>query len=443
MDNKELKALRGRLGYNLSAFSKKVGIERTTLTKMEKGMKVLTETKVKQIKKAIGFEGEKKSAEIQVKVDYLKLTFFDIDVEKVIKEVLGINFDYFSNEENKRYNYDTVHRCGSILLRSQSEKMRQERNSGKEFVEQGVLLDLTSQGIAEFEELLEVRGQTLFFWLRKVLNPEYYLKNGLYSRIHSTRFDIAIDEMWNEKGKNFDLDSIDRKRKEGLFYSTLQVYKKIDSRKNEKDEGITLSFGNRGGEGVYIRMYEKRYELSKRLRMDVEDVLEQYGIWNRYELELGKRVNAEIFDKWLSGERLEELAVDLLLSKIEVYDQLGVTGEKVGCKAWYDLFGSWKKIKISNSNEEVSLERTMRWLEKAVMPSILYVVEIFGKQTVLQWISDRLEEAELTARKKAKLKYEQMLVKEAKRPEFKYLLERQKDIEFEEVLYGEEYEVVL
>jgi len=440
MTGQEIKGLRKRLGYNQSAFSKKIGLERNKLMRVEKDIQSLTDLEIREIKRNLLFESEKRT-DLQVKVDYLKLTFFDGRVEEIMEKVIGINQSHFTYEESGKYNYDTLHKCGSILIRSQSEKMRE--NPKKEFVDQGILLDLTSEAISQFEEMLEVEGMSILEWLRKILDPKYYVGSALYSRVHSTRIDLAIDEMWNEENGNFDLKKIDQKYKEELLYTTLQVYQKIDSSKRDKQQGMTLTFGRRGGDGIFIRMYEKRHEMAKRFKMEVEDVLEQYGIYNRYELELGKKVNSHVFERWLSGEKLEKIAIDLLLSKIEVYDKFGVTGEKVGCKEWYDLFGNWKKVRVVNTNEEVSLDRTMRWLEVSVMPTIKFVCKIFGKESVLQWISDCIEKVDLTPRKNSKMLYEKMLAEKRKNPSFNYLMDRQADIEFEELLYNEEYEVML
>ncbi|MDZ5760556.1 Cro/Cl family transcriptional regulator, partial [Carnobacterium maltaromaticum] len=61
-------------------------------------------------------------------------------------------------------------------------------------MKQGLLLELSGQGLMELEEHLKEYGLTLDDWLLRVTNEEYYLKEGLYSRIQSSRLDTAIDE---------------------------------------------------------------------------------------------------------------------------------------------------------------------------------------------------------------------------------------------------------
>jgi phage replication initiation protein len=174
----------------------------------------------------------------------------------------------------------------------------------------------------------------------EVLDPAFYLTQGLYSRVHSTRIDIAIDEMYNESGRNFDLKKLQEKKVQGLIYSSLTSYKEMKTMKGEQEHGATLTFGTRGNDRVFIRLYEKRFELVNKLKLSVEDVLEEYRIYNRYELELGKEVNPHVFERYLNGECLVDIAIDILLSKLEVYEDIETdTGiQRQAFNEWYDIF---------------------------------------------------------------------------------------------------------
>ena len=156
MTTKELKKLRKRLGYSVSAFAKKVGIERMKYTRLENGTADLTEAYISQIKQALGFESSEERANLEVSIDYLRLTFFNCDVGVMMTNILGIEPAYFTTEARKKHNYELWHSCGSIILMS--------RHDGK----QGVLLDLTSEGIRQFEAHLEQNGLTLLTWLNQV-----------------------------------------------------------------------------------------------------------------------------------------------------------------------------------------------------------------------------------------------------------------------------------
>ena len=448
MDGKELKGLRKRLGYSLREFAEKIGLSKDMLNRYEKGVKKIPEEEMVRIKKRMRMIVDNEKLDLQVKVDYLKLTFFDVSAKRLVEQVLGIDEKYFKREKSKQNNYDTRYTCGSIVVMT-------EEDGNKEEKRQGTLLELTSVGITEFEEVLEERGETLERWLREIFEPEHYIQNGIYSKVHSTRIDLAIDEMWNEGGTNFDIELIDKKYKQGLVNTTLKKYTRIEGQKNGKSTGTTINFGGRGQDGLCIRMYEKRLEQAVKNNIDEREELERSGIYNRFELECGKRVNAGIFKRWLNGEDLLEIAIGLLLTNIEVYDE-NEKGELTGCEEWYGLFGDWKTIKTTQTNSQTNLEKTMSWIEKGVGQSLRYIAESIGKQATLEWLSNCIDEAKLSPRREKQLLKEKVMVEEARKRRIREMTNgesgtgelspvigefvlRQEEIEFEEIMYDEPY----
>lgn len=398
------------MGYTGRSFAKKLGIPQSTYTKYEKGQRVITKEREQEIKQILGFEINKERANLKVSIDYLKLTFFDTTVETIMEHVLGIEPKYFTTEERRKHNYEFWHSCGSIILMS--------RRDGT----QGVLLDLTSEGLKQFEEHLGNHGMCLANWLKRVLEPVFYESNNLYSRIHSTRLDLAIDEMYDEVQGNFDLTKLQEKKHRDLITTPLRSYQEIKKIKGQESHGTTIMFGTRGNDRIFMRFYEKRYELANKLKMSVEDVLEEYKIWNRYELELGREVNPHVFTRYLSGESLEDIAIDLLLTKIEVYEEIETKNglKRLPCQEWYNIFAYWKKIDISASADEISLEKSMRWIEKQVVPILKMMKIIFGEKWVFDWLRVCMEKAELTPQKEKQLDFERMLVEKRKNGTFLY-----------------------
>jgi phage replication initiation protein len=409
MTGKELKALRKRLRYNGISFAKKLGVARSTLSYWENEIRPIPEEQEVMIRKTLGFERGQR-ADLFVHIDYLRLTFFDGDVETIMTSVLGIASRHFATESRAKHNYDYWHSCGSIVLMSKNDNT------------QGILLDLTSEGIQQFEQHLMKYGITLQEWLKQVLNPEYYLKSGYYSRIHSTRLDIAIDEMYDEVRGNFDLKKLQEKKHQNLIHSSLTTYKEIRTLKATEEFGITMMFGARGNDRIFIRLYEKRHELANKLNIHVEDVLAEYGVYNRYELELGKDVNLEIFNRYLNGESLEDIAIEILLTKIEVYEEVETdTGlELRAFTQWYDIFGHWKKIKISSPTDEISIERSMRWIETQAAPTMEMVRRLFGETWAFDWLRLCMDKVELSPNKEKQLKYEEMLADNKENMTFLY-----------------------
>lgn len=402
MTKNEFKALRKRLGHNIASFSRVTGIQRDMISRIEKGKKELTPEIVAQVRKTLGFESEKQKAELQVSIDYLKLTFFNAKVEEIIENVLGIESRHFTTEGCKRYKYSMKHSCGSIILMSSTD------------MAQGVLLDLTSQGVRQFEECLEIEGITLVQWLKRVLDPTFYLTKEYYNRIHSTRIDLAIDEMYDGVNGNFDLKVLQKKQREGLIKTDLQLYKEIGGRKRNEEQGTTLSWGARSSDSCYIRMYEKRFELAKELNVDVESILENQRIWNRYELEIGKGRTSYVLEHYLKGEPLIEIAVDMLLSEIEVYDELHENGVKVACKEFYDIFGHWKQVTVVNQTEQKRLAKSAHWILTQVVPTLKMLSEVFGKEQVLGWLSYCIDMTPLQPEQRKQVAFERMMLSQGK-----------------------------
>ncbi|MFD3034462.1 replication initiation factor domain-containing protein, partial [Streptococcus agalactiae] len=84
-------------------------------------------------------------------------------------------------------------------------------------------------------------------------------------------------------------------------------------------QGISLYFGSRQSE-MYFNFYEKRYEIAKQEGITVEEALEIFELWNRYEIRLSQsKANAAV-DEFISGVPIGEISRGLIVSKIDVYD---------------------------------------------------------------------------------------------------------------------------
>ena len=401
MTGKELKNLRERLQYTRKAFAKKIGIDNSDLGKYEKEKLTLTEKMERKILICLGFKSERRrTADLEVHIDYLKLTFFHTNVKEVIKKILCMDENHFYTEESKLNNYKYKHTCGEIVLRSGD-------------AEQGVLMDLTSGGVCDLTRTLTSNGLTLQSWLKRVFSYDFVDDDGraLYNRVHSTRVDLAIDEMYDKQNGNFDLRELKEKVKKGDWYSTLKKYTAIDQLKESDNNGLTLYFGSRGNDRIFIRMYEKRYELMNKHKYCMEDILRDYKVYNRYELELGKEINEDIFRYWLfEGEALEQLAINLLLSKIEFYEE-GTAGlfDRQAYTKWYEMFGEWERISLKVVSEQINLERSMRWIELQVSRTLKVIANIKGTDWLIAWILYLIDKTELDVRQEKRLRLEKAI----------------------------------
>ncbi|MDZ5760820.1 Cro/Cl family transcriptional regulator, partial [Carnobacterium maltaromaticum] len=89
---------------------------------------------------------------------------------------------------------------------------------------------------------LKEYGLTLDDWLLRVTNEEYYLKEGLYSRIQSSRLDTAIDELYSEEKGNYDLHELKSKMEhpeKELISTQLAADKNIEANFHGEPQGLT------------------------------------------------------------------------------------------------------------------------------------------------------------------------------------------------------------
>ncbi|WDA68718.1 replication initiation factor domain-containing protein [Lactococcus lactis] len=405
MTAKDLKKLRKNLGYTLRDFASKVGINFETISRYEKGKRSISIRSENQIKQALGLVLEKKhDYELHVHLDFLRLTFFDTTPEIIMKHVLGIEKEYFFYEVNQRHGFDGIYSCGRIQLYV-SEK-----------VEQGLMLELTGQGLLEMETVLQEADKdfTLNDWLVMITDSDYYLKNGYFSRFNCSRLDIAIDEMYKAAG-NYDLHDLKwRKDSDGekLIDTKLRSSQDIESFWHDKPLGLTLYFGSPQG-NFLLRMYEKAMERAKKENRELEDVLNDYGVVNRYEMQIRAEYAEAAFNELATGKSLDQFAINLLLSKIAVYEAIETESGKIAYQfhqPFYDVFGKYQAVKINGKTNETDVEKSMKWIISQVSRTLALLKEVYGKQWLFEWLDHLISEVEFTDKQQKVILFEKARV---------------------------------
>ena len=90
----------------------------------------------------------------------------------------------------------------------------------------------------------------------------------------------------------------------------------------EANHGPSLYFGSRQSQ-LYFNFYEKRYEIARMENISLEESLEIFGIWNRYELRFSDQKAQGVVEEYINGVDLGEIARGIVNKEIQVYD--GVT----------------------------------------------------------------------------------------------------------------------
>lgn len=371
MDAIYLKDLRKKMRLNQSNFAKSVGVSRQVISQYELGKKPFSLATYRKFKELLGFR-ECESSRLRYMIDYLRITFKSIrDLEKFTREYLLIPFREFGSYETKLMMYTHLWKRGDIWIFDYHDKF--ETNNYQ------ITIQLSGSGCRQMEVMLEHYGLT---WRDLLAN----MRSAFGDSMKVTRLDIAIDELYlgvGRENEQFQLeDLISKYYKKELYFDKLRKWNYIGggslgssgNNYEEERQGISIYFGSRQSE-MYFNFYEKRYELAKQERITVNEALEIFNIWNRYEIRLAQKKANSVVNEYINGVDLAEIGRGLINSRIEVYAGTNDYGAYLVDSRWQCLFGGTEPLKLSTSPEPYDIRRTIAWLRYQVSNSLVLVKE--------------------------------------------------------------------
>lgn len=265
-------------------------------------------------------------------------------------------------------------------------------------------LQLSGQGCRELELLLEDKGITWQIFLQNILYS--------YEDVRVKRLDIALDELY--KGYGHEDEQIQISKLIDKLYSkeiVLDTIKKwnitgggsfTDNEDMEANHGLSIYFGSRQSQ-LYFNFYEKRYEIARMENISLDESLEIFGIWNRYELRFSDQKAQGIVEEYINGVDLGEIARGIINKEIQVYDGVTRFGAYKPDEKWQRLFGGVEPLKLSTNPQPYSIERTIRWLTYQVANSLALVTEA-DKILQTEYMKMIQNSGEITDRGKAMLR---------------------------------------
>lgn len=365
-----------------------------SLKSYESGRRALSLEKYREIKSHFGYLQEADSNALEVMIDYLRITFKNVrDLRYFTECYLFCDFKDFQSFETKLMNYNHLWKRGDIWLFDYFDK--------HETGNYQISLQLSGRGCRQMELVFENHGLT---WYDFLSNLSHH-----FSDMNVTRIDLAVDEKFKGFGREeeqVELSELIAKyyRKE-LQSEDIQKWNHIGGGRlhfeNEEDieanrEGISLYFGSRQSE-LYFNFYEKRFELAKSERISVEEALEIFGVWNRYELRFSDKKANSIVEEYLLGVDLAEIARGIVNAKLQVYDGVNAYGAYLADLKWQKLFGGTEPLKLKTSPESYNIDRTIKWLLYQVSNSLALVDE-YDKLVNEQYLKMILESGEINDR---------------------------------------------
>ncbi|MCB2836301.1 XRE family transcriptional regulator [Streptococcus dysgalactiae subsp. dysgalactiae] len=368
-----LKKFRKKMKLSQKDFAECVGIERSLISKYETGKKSLSLERFQEIKSCFGYLKDNDNTRLQVMIDYVRLTIKTVmDLELFCRHFLHCRFKDFTSVESKLMNYNHIWKRGDIWIFDYADK--HETGNFQ------ITVQLSGQGCRQLELLMEQGQFTWIEWLS-------HLRATYRDDLNVTRFDIAIDELYLGKDKEQEQfllsDMIAKYYQHELDFESLRTWNYIGggalnfedlSDIEQNRQGISLYFGSRQSE-MYFNFYEKRYELARQEGLTVEEALEIFELWNRYEIRLAQSKANSVVDEMISGVPLGEIARGLINSKLDVYDGQNQFGAFLADQKWQMMFGGVEPLKFVTKPEPYNIDRTIRWLMHQVSDSLALVNE--------------------------------------------------------------------
>ncbi|HFI0322636.1 TPA: replication initiation factor domain-containing protein [Streptococcus suis] len=398
IDGKQLRKFRASLGLKQKEFAEVAGVSLSSLKSYETGRREFTLEKFKEIKTKMGYSFSDSPHPLRLMIDYLRITFKEVrQLKDFVETYLYVSFNEFTSQETTMMTYNHLYKRGDIWIFDYFDK--EDRNNYQ------ITLQLSGQGCRQMELVLEREGISWREFLEKILYERSDMK--------VTRIDLALDELYrgyDQEETHFHLsDMINKVYQHLVTFDRLRTWSHIGGgnlnshSENEDRQGISLYFGSRQS-NMFFNFYEKRYEFAQKEGISVEEALEIFGVWNRYEIRLSQAKAQKLVEHYVLGQDLGNLARGLINQEMEVFEGVGKYGAYIPDPKWQDMFGSADPLKLSVQPEPYSIDRTVRWLLYQVSNSLSFVEEA-DKIMNTQYLEMIRNTGKLTDRMETELKY--------------------------------------
>ena len=364
-----IKKFRKQTGLSQKDFARAVDLPTRTYRSYEAGERGLTIEKFRELKEKLGYHKDCERDSLRAQIDYLRLSFPRLkDLDDFCVNFLHCPLSEFTEQETRLMNYTHLWQRGNIWIFDFFDKAITN--------DYQVCLQLSGQGCREMEVILEHKGITWQIFLQHILYS--------YQDVRVKRLDIALDELYKGYGHEDQQilipDLIKKLHANEIVLDTLKKWNITgggsftDNEDMEANHGLSIYFGSRQSQ-LYFNFYEKRYEIARMENISLDESLEIFGIWNRYELRFSDQKAQGAIEEYINGVDLGEIARGVINHEMQVYDGINQFGAYKPDQKWQRLFGGVEPLKLSTSPQPYSIERTIRWLTFQVANSLALVSE--------------------------------------------------------------------
>lgn len=263
-------------------------------------------------------------------VDYLSVRFPTTDALEVIRKVLGMKADYFIHYDYGYYGYKEHYAYGEIkVMASDDEHM-------------GVFLELKGAGSRNMEYVLQAQNRDWYSFLNRCLDCGGVIR----------RFDLAINDMCGL----LDIPVLSEKYKNGGADCRCKNYENVQGGKlsgKNRNLASTLYIGSKAST-KYFCLYEKQKEQATKKK--------HTDIINRFEIRLRDKKAVQAVEELLLTYNPHGLVFYLITDFVQFPDY-----------PLWEIFISHDSLPFEMNPVPVNMERTLQWLERQVMPSIVMI----------------------------------------------------------------------
>lgn len=363
-----------RLAYGLSQnrLAVATGITRQYLSDIETGKVKPSEDLQQSLWEAL--ERFNPDAPLEMLFDYVRIRFPTTDVQQVVENILQLKLSYFLHEDYGFYSYSEHYALGDIFVLCSHE------------LDKGVLVELKGRGCRQFESYLLAQQRSWYEFFMDVL-----VAGGVMKRL-----DLAI----NDHTGMLDIPELTEKCRNEECVSVFRSFKSYASgelvKHEEQDKagmGYTLYIGSLKSE-VYFCVYEKSYEQYIKLGIPIEEA----PIKNRFEIRLkNERAYYAVRDllTYYDAERTAFSIINRYVRFVDKEADKKRSDWKLSVRWTWFIGENREPLKHTTKPEPYTLDRTLRWIQRQVDPT-LKMLETITAKTGIDYLKEIRKSTKLT-----------------------------------------------
>ncbi|HBF0728208.1 TPA: XRE family transcriptional regulator [Clostridioides difficile] len=355
-----LKEKRNACGYSQTRLAKELHISRQNLNEIENGKTRASREMKHTLLRYLDYC--KCTQHFTLTVDYLRVRFPATDALEIIKNVLAMKIEYFIHEDYGLFGYEELYSYGEIIVMASKD------------ASMGVLLELRGTGCRHLEYVLQARGISWYNFLNRCM---YY--QGIFKRL-----DLAANDMYGL----LDIEILRERYYANKVWKRSRNHEAVDSGKlsgTKGDTAKTFYIGSKNSP-LYFCLYEKEKEQkNKGIHTDIK---------NRFEIRLKNDKAGQAVEELVFSKNPEQTIASLILMQIDFPNYI-----------LWDIFieNITASLPFIMTPVAVNMDKTIRWLERQVMPSLLMIEEI-ERQTGANYLEEIDRHTRLTDKQEMKIR---------------------------------------